>query len=324
MTSLLDHLDSRATTPPLASTTPSQQLRTTMAAVRVSFTWMGTTKTLTPEQRAQAAEAFDADGQLLSAGKKLLDTKHTAFRAVTAVRGKIDAYSKGITLPFPEPGIRLIKHDQIEGFDAQMADYRTELDDAVANLDRHYGELRRAAADRLGSLYNPSDYPETLVGLFGLTWDFPNVEPPDYLVQLSPALYEQERARVAARFEEAVELAERAFTEEFARLVAHLCERATDADGEAKVFRDSAVENLAGFFERFRSLSVRSNEGLDQLVAEAQRAVRGVGAQDLRASDSLRRNVAAQLTGVRESLDAMLVDRPRRRILRQAATPGGG
>ena len=323
MTSLLDHLDTRATTPPMEATSPSQQLRSTMAAVRVSFTWMGTQKTLTPEQRAQAAEAFDADGQLLSAGKKLLDTKHTAFRAVTAVRGKIDAYWKGITLPFPEPGIRLIKHDQVEGFDAQMADYRTELDDAVANLDRHYGELRRAAAERLGSLYNPSDYPETLVGLFGLNWDFPNVEPPDYLVQLSPALYEQERARVAARFEEAVELAERAFTEEFARLVAHLCERATDTDGEAKVFRDSAVENLAGFFERFRSLSVRSNEGLDQLVAEAQRAVRGVGAQELRDSGALRRNVAAQLAGVRESLDAMLVDRPRRRILRQSGAPGG-
>ena len=80
---------------------------------------------------------------------------------------------------------------------------------------------------------------------------------------------------------------------------------------------------MAGFFERFRSLSVRSNEGLDHLVAEAQRAVRGVGAQDLRDSDSLRRNVAAQLAGVRESLDAMLVDRPRRRILRQAAAPGG-
>jgi hypothetical protein len=99
MTSLLDHLDTRPATSPMASTTPSQQLRSTMAAVRVSFTWMGTQKTLTPEQRAQAAEAFDADGQLLSAGKKLLDTKHTAFRAVTAVRGKVDAYWKGITVP---------------------------------------------------------------------------------------------------------------------------------------------------------------------------------------------------------------------------------
>ena len=114
MTSLLDHLDSPPT-PATATTstiTPAQRLRATMAAVRVSFTWMGTQKTLTPEQKAQAAEAFDAEGQFLSAGKKLLDTRHAAFRAVTAIRGKVDAYWKGLSLPFPEPGVRLIKHDR--------------------------------------------------------------------------------------------------------------------------------------------------------------------------------------------------------------------
>ena len=122
-----------------------------MAAVRLSFTWLGTQKSLTPEQRAQAAEAFDAEGQFLSAGKKLLDVKHPAFRAVTAIRGKIQAYGKGLSLPYPEPGIRLIRQDRVEEFAAQMADFRVELDDAVANLDRHYGELKRAAAERLGA-----------------------------------------------------------------------------------------------------------------------------------------------------------------------------
>jgi hypothetical protein len=154
----------------------------------------------------------------------------------------------------------------------------------VANLDRHYVELRRAAAARLGALYNPSDYPETLIGLFGVAWDYPNVEPPEYLVRLSPSLYQQEQERVRARFDEAVRLAERAFAEEFARLVQHLAERITGTgdDGSPKVFRDSAVGNLADFFGRFRELNVRSNPQLDELVERAQAAVRGVGAQDLR------------------------------------------
>lgn len=324
MTSLLDPINTRPASPAASTITPSQRLRATRAAVRVSFTWLGTQKTLTPEQRAQAAEAFDADGQLLSAGKKLLDTRHSAFRAVTAVRGKVDAYWKGLTLPFPEPGIRLIRHDQVEEFAAQLTDYRVELDDAVSNLDRHYGELKQAAADRLGSLYNPSDYPETLIGLFGLAWDFPNVEPPDYLVQLSPALYEQERARVAARFEEAVALAERGFAEEFARLVEHLAGRLSGPgdDGAPRVFRDSAVGNLREFFDRFRELNVRSNPELDALVERARRAVRGATAQELRERPELRERVAAGLGHVRESLDALLVERPRRRVLRQPA--GGG
>ena len=254
----------------------------------------------------------------------MLDTRHSAFRAVTAIRGKVDAYWKGMSLPFPEPGVPLIRHDAVEGFAAQMADFKVELDDAVNNLDRHYGELKVAAAERLGSLYNPADYPETLVGLFGVEWDFPNVEPPAYLLRLSPGLYEAERARVAARFEEAVELAEGAFLDEFARLVAHLTGRISGPgeDGQPRVFRDSAVENLTSFFARFRELNVRSNDQLDALVAEAQRAVRGVSARDLRDGEGLRREVATQLSRVQASLDAMLVERPRRRILRQAAGPG--
>ena len=161
--------DSRSTT----STTAAQRLRTTMAACRVRYTWFGTQKTLTPEQRATAAEAFDADGAVLSAGKKLIDTRHTAFRAVTAVRTKIGDSWRGLSLPFPEPGIRLIKQEKVDEFASMMSDYKAELDDAVANLDRHFDELKSAAATRLGSLFNPSDYPESLRGLFDVTWDFP-------------------------------------------------------------------------------------------------------------------------------------------------------
>jgi hypothetical protein len=327
MSTVIDRIETRPTNgrAGAGNASPADRLRTTMAACRAQFTWLGTSKALTAEQRARAAEAFDAEVRSLSAGKRLLDTRHSAFRAVTAVRTKATGYWRGLSLPFPEPGVRLIRQDKVEEFAATMADYRAELADAVANLDRQYGELKRAARERLGSLYSASDYPETLVGLFDLAWDFPAVEPPDYLVQLSPALYEQERARVAARFDEAVRLAEAAFTEEFARLVEHLAERITGAgeDGQPKVFRVSAVGNLVDFFQRFTQLNVRSNEQLDELVERAQRAVRGVAAQDLRDGEGLRQRVAQQLAQVQAALDGMLVERPRRRILRQSAAPGG-
>ena len=37
--------------------------------------WLGTRKTLTADQKALAADVFQAEGEFLSAGKKLLDTK---------------------------------------------------------------------------------------------------------------------------------------------------------------------------------------------------------------------------------------------------------
>src|SRR5690242_19956530 len=84
--------------------------------VRVSFRWLGVRKTLTPEQKTEAALSFGAEGEFLSARKKLLDTRHPAYQEVTAVRGKVLAYWKAMTLPYPEPGIRLLRHSEVEAF----------------------------------------------------------------------------------------------------------------------------------------------------------------------------------------------------------------
>ena len=121
-----------------------------------------------------------------------------------------------------------------------------------------------------------------------------------------------------SRFDEAVQLAEQAFIAELAKLVSHLTERLSgQADGKPRVFRDRAVENLTEFFGRFRALNVRSNEQLDNLVADAQRVIRGVEPQDLRDNAGLRQHVTTEMSRVQSVLDGLLVNRPRRNILRR-------
>jgi hypothetical protein len=198
-----------------------------------------------------------------------------------------------------------------------MNEFRSELTDAVDNLDSQFENLKSAARERLGSLYNEADYPPTLRGLFAVEWDYPNVEPPEYLLRLNPDLYQQERERMSQRFDEAVKLAEEAFVGEFSKLVSHLSERLTaGVDGQRKIFRDTAISNLTEFFERFKSLNVRSNADLDQLVETAQRTLSGVDPHLVRSSESLRQQVTKELTAVQSVLDGMLVEQPRRRILR--------
>ncbi|QDV19504.1 hypothetical protein Pan153_41700 [Gimesia panareensis] len=303
--------------PATSSGRPAERLRTTMAAARLSFTWLGVRKSLTAVQKNQAADSFGAEGKFLSAGKKLLDTTHPAFKAVTAVRGRAVAFWKGVSLPYPEAGIRLIRQSEITDFDQRMSDFQAELETAVHELDRHFEELKSAARSRLGDLYDPTDYPHSLAGLFAIEHDFPAVEPPNYLQRLNPEVYAQECQRVQQRFDEAVQLAEQAFLEELGRLVEHLTERLSgQTDGKPKVFRDTAVSNLTDFFERFQQLNVRSNDQLDALVERAQQIVGGVAPQQLRDSGNLRQQVASQLSGVQSSLEGLLLDRPRRNILR--------
>ena len=234
------------------------------------------------------------------------------------MKSRITSYWKGVSLPFPEPGVRLIRQSQIDAFNNQMIDFQQDLAEAAGQLNDHYYELRANAREQLGSLFNEDDYPASLTDSFAVVWDFPSVEPPPYLRQLSPEVYEEQCRRAQARFNEAVELAEQAFLRELEQLVSHLTERLSgQTDGKPKIFRDSAVENLTEFFERFRQLNIGSNEQLDAMVAQCRDIVSGVEPQALRDNNVLRTSVAAELSNVQNVLDDLLVDRPRRNILRR-------
>jgi hypothetical protein len=300
------------------TTNASDRLRNTMTAARVSFTWLGVHKSLNGTQKDQAAHTFGAESKFVSAGKKLLDTAHPAFKAVTAIRSRAVMYWKECSLPYPESGIRLIRQENVDDFNVQMRAFAIELDRAVATLEGHYEDLRSAARTRLGELFDPADYPATLAGLFAIEHDFPSVEPPPYLRQLSPELYRQECQRVQARFDEAVRLAEQAFIEELSKLIDHLTERLTgQEDGRPKVFRDTVVNNLNDFFERFRTLNICSNDQLDEVVHQAKRILQGVDSQQLRDYQWLRQYTSNRMSTVQAQLDQLMVDRPRRNILRR-------
>ena len=120
----------------------AQRLRTTMAAVRLSFTWLGVRKTLAPEQRTTAARAFHADRELLSASKTILDLKHPAYRAVAAVRSEASTYWRTVTLPFPEAGIRLLPQNSLGLFANTMQTYRERLQEAARELSSQYDTIK--------------------------------------------------------------------------------------------------------------------------------------------------------------------------------------
>jgi len=310
---------------PLDATSPAQRLRRLAAAVRVHFTWWGVHRTLTSQQKEEVGDNYGADARLLSAGKKILDVRHEAFRRLTSIRTRVVNYWRGVSLPYVEPGMRLIRQSDIEPFVHTLEGFHDELMQAEADLNAVYDEIKSDARRRLGRLYDPADYPSEVRGLFNLSWDFPSIEPPSYLMRLNPDIYEQEQQRVAQRFEEAVHLAEQAFVSEFAQMVSHLTERLSNGEeGQRRIFRDTAVTNLTEFFERFKHLNVRSSQELDRLVEHAQELVRGVTPQDLRTNDGLRQHVASQMSQVQSRLDGLIVERPRRQIIRSGPSRNGG
>jgi DNA polymerase III psi subunit len=297
-------------------TQTANELRQTMGAVRVSFSWLGTQRKLSDAQTKQAADTFHAETDLVTASKKLIDTKNPTYRVLTALKSQVSGYWRSMTLPYPQEGVRLIKQSEVEAFETKMREFKEQLAAAAANLQLEYETLKEAARQKLGDLFNAADYPSTLEGVFDIKWEYPAVEAPNYLMTFNPELYEQEQRRVQERFETAVLMTEQAFAERLQELVSHLIERLADEpDGTKKTFRASAVENFKEFYENFRRMNVRSNDQLENLIRQANDLVAGVEVKELRNNDEVRRNLSQQMATVQSSLDNLITNAPRRRVM---------
>ena len=305
-----------------APNTASYRLQAEAAASRIHFTWLGLRRTLTVAQKEEAASCFGAEGKALSATKILLNTQNKDYMRLSAFRSQIRNFWHASTLPWPEPGIRLLRRPQVAMFNEQMERFRSEMLDAATRLDAVYPEIKEEARRRLGNLFNSADYPATLHGMFDVTWDFPNLDVPEYLERLDSALYEEEKRRVQAQFECAIRLAEQAFAEELRAMLAHLAERLEDnADGSPKVWRDSAILKVRKWFETFKVMDCGSNAALAAVVQQAEGVFSAATPTDLRGHSAQKaafRQEAARLESV---LAENIIDGPRRRIRYEPESP---
>jgi hypothetical protein len=285
------------------------------AAVRVRFSWLGVRRALDEDQKGAAAEVFGAATDYLGASKKLLDTKHEAVKAVTAVKGEIGKFYKNCTLPFPEDGVRLLKRERLSWFNEKMKGYVAELDNAAAELQLVYEELREKAKVDLGELFDEDDYPETLEGKFQVSWHLVNTSPPDYLKETMPGLYAVEQERIARQMEAAVSLAEQSFAQEFAKMVKGLADQLQGKlDGKVKRFSGGYLKNIKTFFERFKDLDLGSDQRLGELVEQAQQVCDGITLPALKDSEPVQTTVKTAMDDIGKQLSEMVELRPAREV----------
>lgn len=293
------------------------KLRAETTAIKFSHTKFGVRRSLTPDQLNAAALTFGAKAQYLSAAKRLLDTRHEAFRACTEIIAQARAFWVSMTVPYPEPGIRLIRRDRLSTLQQRMDDFQVELEAGRKKLREYYGELRRMAKDRLGDLFNADDYPADISETFTIEWEPVPIGAPEHLRVLNPELYAAQEAKVAARFAEAIRQAEEDFAAELRNLVGHLLEKlAPDESGKPKTFRDSTVTNLTEFFGKFKALAVTgSNPNLEQLVNQAEAVITNTNADALRKDKTLREQLNEALSPMVSALDGMVTTKPKRKIV---------
>lgn len=296
------------------------QLKESTIATRVTFHWFGASRKMEEHLKNRMADAIEADEGSLTISKRLYNVKIESIKKINALKSQIKQYWEQMTLPYAEHGIRLLKKEDLEAFNLKMGELKFELQTAALVVHLHRQEILEDAQERLKQAFNPSNYPEDFASLFGMEWSFPSLEPPDYLAQLSPKVYQIEQEKAEQRFRETIELAEQMFLQELKDLVSHLQEKLTPGpDGKAKVFHASAIANLHEFFDRFQKMSIGSSKELDSFVQEAKSMVAGIDAKDLRSSKELRAQIAQEMGSLSEKLTPLIVNKPRRAITKPSA-----
>jgi hypothetical protein len=214
-------------------------------------------------------------------------------------KGEIQRWWEDATLPYTEPGVRLLPRSEVVGVVEELAARKATFLYLAQEIRAQRVDIIHEARHRLKAGFDLANYPEDLASLFGMEWAFVSVEPPSYLAKLCPAVFQQEVDKAQAALKESMDLAQQAFLLQFKGVVDNLHERLTPApDGTKKVFRDSAVENITEFIGRFQKLNI-------------------TGQADLEALETLRAEVEQGLGEIKGKLEPLVVAKPRRKVIKK-------
>jgi hypothetical protein len=178
-----------------------------------------------------------------------------------------------------------------------MADYDAAIDRARTAPLRLGG---------LGPLFDAGDYlsAEDFIGAFKIDCLWLKLGVPD---NLPKELQDQFRADFNTRAQEAQEEIFAALRAQFQALIAHAQEVLTPgADGKAKKFHASSLENIRQFTAVFADRDLFNDTELQGLVAQARTVLTGIDADKLRSNGNVRDQAAASFGTIRAELDKLV------------------
>jgi hypothetical protein len=229
---------------------------------------------------------------------KLLISK-AALDPMSKIEGAARDYHYSMTLPWGNNGERILPASLFLDYTQKMNGFKAQFNAAVQVFVAQYPELVQAARVRLGTLYNPKDYPD--VSSIAAKFDFampvtPIPDAADFRVALNS---------------EYVEAIKRDLTDRHARqqqeAVKHVWVRVREVVGKIhetcskekpRIF-DSMIDNARQLIEVLPALNLTNDPDLARIAQEMQALV--VSPDALRNSAVKRQSVAASADQILQS-----------------------
>jgi len=212
-------------------------------------------------------------------------------------------------LPY-DMGVQLLPIGLLESVDNTLKAYKAERAILVDNFVSVYPDLCKIAAERLGSLYNASDYQDVMAirDKFKFDWGYISFAVPEHLKKLG--LFADEAKKAEAKLTEAAGEITLLMRQTLLDMVSHLQNALTPSeDGKQKRIFASSITNISEFLNSFQFRNITDDTELDSIVEKAKALLSGVDVESLRKDEGFKSTVkenmatlAGQLTGLVEKV----------------------
>jgi len=251
------------------------------------------------QQNSTKTRAGNYHKNLLAGSGKLTE--------ITKIANATRSWLYGVTQPWGDNGDRILNMAYFMEFKDRLADYEGQFSTAVNSFLGDYDTLVAAAAFQLGDLFNREDYPtrETIEAKFGFRYNMiPLPQAGDFRVDIGEDGLRELQAQYESVLQQRVT---GAMTEAWERLhdcLSRMSERLEDSDdGKRKIFRDSLVENAIEICGLLKSFNITNDSRMDEMRKQLEDAMRGVDAEALRDSDSLREQTKRKVDNILSKFD---------------------
>lgn len=251
-----------------------------------------------------------ADKALLRVSKRIIDSEELRkiVSHVTTTRANLRFYAVPTTVfRYGCYGIPLAMVDRV---DTLLQDSERKFRGLVADFVAVYPRLIAEAAERLGELYVAADYKtvDEVRRMFKFEYSYSTFDVPSTLQGISSALFEREREKATAKWNEAGAEIRDAMRAGFATMVDQMVEILTPGDdGKPKRFKKSSVDGFREFMATFEGRNITGDAELSGLVEKARKILDGASIESIRKDEPIRERLLARFEEVKTAVAPMVV-----------------
>ena len=209
------------------------------------------------------------------------------------------------TLPWGMEGTMLLPTDNYMAFMSEFGTMKNQWQALVNDFVAEYPQLVSAAQLKLGSMYEPADYPpvSAIADKFLIGISVMPVPNTDFRVSLGDDELNKIRADVESRVKAAGDKAMNDLWQRLYDKVKLLAERLSDPEAR---FRESLIENARELCDILPRLNIADDPRLEELRLEVEGVIRGKNADVLRTSPAVREDTAKSAQAIVDKMNVFM------------------